>query len=90
MLAKFSIRAKITVVVAFLLVAITGVGLLAITNMRSIHANTMDPSFRPVNACLRVAPWVRYQPVTHYVTVRADRSSWCLVFTIRYRIPAID
>ncbi len=42
MLAKFSIRAKITVVVAFLLVAMTGMGLLAVKNMRAINANTVD------------------------------------------------
>jgi len=42
MLAKYSIRAKIIAVVAFLLVAMTGMGLLAVRNMRSINANTVD------------------------------------------------
>src|SRR6201981_1254901 len=42
MLAQFSIRAKITAVVAFLLVAMTGMGLLAVRNMRAINANTVD------------------------------------------------
>jgi methyl-accepting chemotaxis protein len=42
MLAKFSIRAKITAVVAVLLVAMTGMGLLAVRNMRAINANTVD------------------------------------------------
>src|ERR1700737_2996289 len=42
MLANFSIRTKITTVVAFLLVAITGMGLLAVRNMRAINANTVD------------------------------------------------
>ena len=42
MLAKFSIRAKIIAVVALLLVAMTGMGLLAVTNMRAINANTVD------------------------------------------------
>jgi methyl-accepting chemotaxis protein len=42
MLAKYSIRAKIIAVVAFLLVAMTGMGLLAVKNMRSINANTVD------------------------------------------------
>jgi methyl-accepting chemotaxis protein len=42
MFAKFSIRSKIISVVAFLLVAMTGMGLLAVKNMRSIHANTVD------------------------------------------------
>ena len=42
MLAKYSIRTKITVVVAFLLLAMTGMGLLAVRNMRAINANTVD------------------------------------------------
>jgi methyl-accepting chemotaxis protein len=42
MFANFSIRAKITAVVAFLLVAMTGMGLLAVSNMRSINASTVD------------------------------------------------
>ena len=42
MLAKYSIRTKIIAVVAFLLVAMTGMGLLAVKNMRSINANTVD------------------------------------------------
>ena len=44
MLANISIRAKIITVVAFLLVALTGMGLLAVKNMRSINANTVDIS----------------------------------------------
>jgi methyl-accepting chemotaxis protein len=42
MFAKLSIRAKITAVVAVLLVAMTGMGLLAVRNMRAINANTVD------------------------------------------------
>jgi methyl-accepting chemotaxis protein len=42
MLAKYSIRAKIITVVAFLLVAMTGMGLLAVSSMRSINASTVD------------------------------------------------
>jgi methyl-accepting chemotaxis protein len=42
MFAKFSIRTKITAVVAFLLVAITGMGLLAVANLRSINASTVE------------------------------------------------
>ena len=42
MLAKFSIRSKIIAVVALLLVAITGIGLLAVKSMRSINADTVD------------------------------------------------
>ena len=44
MLAKYSIRTKIIAVVAFLLVAMTGMGLLAVKNLRSINANTVDIS----------------------------------------------
>jgi methyl-accepting chemotaxis protein len=44
MLANISIRAKIITVVAFLLVALTGMGLLAVTYMRSINASTVDIS----------------------------------------------
>jgi len=42
MLSKLSIRAKITSVVALLLVAMAGMGLLAVLNMRAINANTVD------------------------------------------------
>jgi methyl-accepting chemotaxis protein len=42
MLANYSIRAKITAVVALLLVALTGMGLLAVRNMRAINASTVD------------------------------------------------
>jgi methyl-accepting chemotaxis protein len=42
MFANYSIRAKITAVVAFLLVAMTGMGLLAVKNMRSLNASTVD------------------------------------------------
>ncbi|HXI07785.1 MAG: methyl-accepting chemotaxis protein [Bradyrhizobium sp.] len=42
MLSRFSIRSKIIAVVAFLLVAMAGMGVLAVMNMRSINANTVD------------------------------------------------
>jgi methyl-accepting chemotaxis protein len=42
MFANMSIRAKIITVVAFLLIVITGMGLLAVKNMRSMNANTVD------------------------------------------------
>ena len=44
MLAKYSIRSKLITVVAFLLLVMTGMGLLAVKNMREINANTMDIS----------------------------------------------
>jgi methyl-accepting chemotaxis protein len=42
MLSKLSIRAKIISVVAFLLLTMTGTGLLAVRNMRAINASTVD------------------------------------------------
>jgi methyl-accepting chemotaxis protein len=42
MFAKISIRAKIISVVAFLLLTMTGLGLLAVMKMRAINANTVD------------------------------------------------
>jgi methyl-accepting chemotaxis protein len=42
MLARYSIRAKIVSVVTILLLAMIGMGLLAVKNMRSINANTVD------------------------------------------------
>jgi methyl-accepting chemotaxis protein len=42
MFSNLSIRAKIMAVVAILLVTTTGMGLLAVKNMRSINANTVD------------------------------------------------
>jgi methyl-accepting chemotaxis protein len=42
MLANLSIRAKIIAVVAFLLIAMTGMGLLAVNNMRLMNANSVD------------------------------------------------
>jgi len=42
MLVKYSIRAKIIMVVAFLLVSVTGMGLLSVSSMRSINAKTVD------------------------------------------------
>jgi methyl-accepting chemotaxis protein len=44
MLANLSIRAKITIVVSFLLVALTGMGLLAVRSMQLMNANTMEIS----------------------------------------------
>jgi methyl-accepting chemotaxis protein len=42
MLARFSIRAKITAVIALLIVALAGMGLLAIKSMRDMNANTVE------------------------------------------------
>jgi methyl-accepting chemotaxis protein len=42
MLATLSIRTKITIVVSALLIAMTGMGLLAVRNMQAINANAME------------------------------------------------
>ena len=42
MFAKLSIRSKIITLVAFLLVALAGMGLLAVRNMRALDANTVE------------------------------------------------
>ncbi|WP_398484956.1 methyl-accepting chemotaxis protein [Tardiphaga sp.] len=42
MLASFSIRAKITTVIAFLLIAMTGMGLLAVSKMQMINTNSSE------------------------------------------------
>src|ERR1700743_322814 len=42
MFAKLSIRSKVITVVAFLLVTLAGMGLLAVHYMRSMNANTVD------------------------------------------------
>ncbi|UZE49829.1 methyl-accepting chemotaxis protein [Rhodopseudomonas sp. P2A-2r] len=42
MLASFSIRSKITIVIAFLLVAMTGMGVLAVSKMQDINARAVD------------------------------------------------
>ena len=42
LLSKVSIRAKIISVVAFLLIAMTGMGLVAVWKMRAMNANTVD------------------------------------------------
>jgi methyl-accepting chemotaxis protein len=42
MLAKYAIRTKIVAVVAFLLVTITGMGLVTLRNIRAINANTVE------------------------------------------------
>src|ERR1700743_1796588 len=42
MFAKLSIRSKIIALVSFLLVAIAGMGLLAVQEMRAMNTNTVD------------------------------------------------
>jgi methyl-accepting chemotaxis protein len=69
MFSNISIRTKITSVVAFLLVALAGMGWLAIRNMQTINANTIEiatnwlPSIRTLGE-LRYGVIV-YQNVVH-------------------------
>ncbi|MBC7582226.1 MAG: MCP four helix bundle domain-containing protein [Tardiphaga sp.] len=70
MLSNLSIRAKITVVIAFLLVTMTGLGLLAVSKMLAINASTEDiqnnwlPSVRSLGS-------VQAGTMTYRTTVRA-------------------
>ncbi|MBR0786426.1 methyl-accepting chemotaxis protein [Bradyrhizobium iriomotense] len=69
MLATISIRAKIISVVAFLLVAMAGMGLLAVMKMRSMNANTVDitTSWMP---SVRVLGELRASVITYRSVVR--------------------
>src|ERR1700757_4495651 len=69
MFAKYSIRAKIIAVVAFLLVAMTGMGLLAVKNMRAMNASTVDitTSWLP---SVRVLGELRAGVITYRTVVR--------------------
>ena len=62
MLAKYSIRTKIVTVVAFLLVAMTGMGLLAVGNMRAINANTVG-NFE-TSGCRACGCWATCAPAS--------------------------
>ncbi|OPY97657.1 chemotaxis protein [Bradyrhizobium sacchari] len=69
MLATISIRAKIITVVAFLLVAMAGMGLLAVMKMRSMNANTVEitTSWMP---SVRVLGELRASVITYRNVVR--------------------
>jgi len=41
-MSKFSIRSKIVAVIAFMLVAMSGLGLLAVRSMQAINAHTVE------------------------------------------------
>src|SRR6478735_3535804 len=69
MLAKVSIRAKIIGVVAFLLVAMTGMGLLAVMKMRTINANTVDITTNWMPS-VRVIGEIRAAVITYRNVVR--------------------
>ncbi|MET0969663.1 MAG: methyl-accepting chemotaxis protein [Tardiphaga sp.] len=70
MLSNLSIRVKITIVIAFLLLAMTGMGLLAVNKMFDINANAEDiqnnwlPSVRALGA-------LKAGTMTYRTTVRA-------------------
>ena len=69
MFASYSIRAKITAVVALLLVAMTGMGLLAVRNMRAINADAVDiqANWLP---CFRVLGELRMAVATYRTILR--------------------
>jgi len=69
MLATISIRAKIISVVAFLLVAMSGMGLLAVMKMRSMNANTTEitTSWMP---SVRVLGELRASVITYRNVIR--------------------
>jgi methyl-accepting chemotaxis protein len=69
MFAAISIRAKIISVLAFLLVAMTGMGLLAVAKMRSMNANTVEitTSWMP---SVRVLGELRASVITYRNVVR--------------------
>jgi len=69
MLAKFSIRTKIITVVAFLLVAMAGMGLLAVLSMRAINANTVDITANWLPS-VRVLGELRAGVITYRTVVR--------------------
>src|SRR5260221_10781448 len=70
MLARLSIRAKITVVVSFLLLAMSAMGALAIKQMYAINGATTDivTSWLP---SVRVLGEVRAASITYRAVVRA-------------------
>ena len=69
MLSKYSIRAKIITTVAFLLLALIGVGIFAILQLRAINANAVDietnwlPSVRTLGE-------LRASAITYRIVVR--------------------
>ncbi|MBH5367410.1 methyl-accepting chemotaxis protein [Bradyrhizobium glycinis] len=69
MFANISIRAKIISVVAFLLVAMAGMGLLAIMKMRSMNANTVDITTNWMPS-VRVLGEIRAAVITYRNVVR--------------------
>ncbi|MBR0775037.1 MCP four helix bundle domain-containing protein [Bradyrhizobium diazoefficiens] len=69
MLSTISIRAKIISVVAFLLVAMTGMGLLAVMKMRTINANTVDITTNWMPS-IRVIGEIRAAVITYRNVVR--------------------
>src|SRR5258708_20507267 len=70
MLAKYSIRAKITAVVAFLLIAMTAMGALNVRQMYVINASTVDivTSWLP---SVRVLGELRAATITYRAFVRS-------------------
>jgi methyl-accepting chemotaxis protein len=70
MLAKYSIRAKITAVVAFLLIAMTAMGALNVRQMYVINASTVDIASNWLPS-IRVLGELRAATITYRAIVRA-------------------
>ena len=70
MLSRLSIRTKIVSVISFLLLAMAGMGLLAVLELQSIHANAADiqtnwlPSIRELGN-------LRANTITYRIVVRS-------------------
>jgi methyl-accepting chemotaxis protein len=71
---KYSIGAKIVTVVAFLLVATTGIGQLVVSNMRAINANTVDIATSS-SPSVRALGDLRYAVVINRTIVREHISA---------------
>jgi methyl-accepting chemotaxis protein len=69
MLATLSIRAKIIVVISFLLIALVGLGLLAITKMQAINANAVDIQTNWLQS-VRLLGDVRAESITYRSVIR--------------------
>jgi len=70
MITKLSIRAKITIVISFLLFALSAMGLLAVWNMRALNDSTVDIGTKRLPS-IRVLGALKANTITYRTTVRA-------------------
>ncbi|NUU42734.1 methyl-accepting chemotaxis protein [Tardiphaga robiniae] len=79
MLSNISIKAKITIVIAFLLIAMTGMGALAVSKMQTINANASDiqknwlPSVRVLGGLRATTIDYRNLVRAHILAANADQ-----------------